>query len=331
MRRPRSASPCRSTADSDSFESAMNLCEPHITQHSDYTDNDSSLHRECMCIHNNCSCTCEISFIDSDNVLPVANSCTHNDINNSTGLSTSTDTDCSEIVNDTCVSVHNSSKFLFMPLSVKHVKISALLDSGSTINIMSYELFSSLPKHSCTPIVTCCTDNEIVVANGQKVDIVGTSFVKIRVPSGKHSIPVYILRSTSHPLILGTEYLTSHKIVLNFHDFSVQFKTCNLKCGSYVELPPSSESIIQVKVPRSVYVGTQGICMSSNKAMNLGLFVARAVVTVPYNHIICLKVFNATTSCIVLKKGQFLAKMSPLDGSCNLISLQSFVKSNCKR
>ena len=58
---------------------------------------------------------------------------------------------------------------------------------------MSYELFSSLPKHSCAPIVTCCTDNEIVVPNGQKVDIVGTSFVKIRVPLGKHSIPVYIL------------------------------------------------------------------------------------------------------------------------------------------
>ena len=69
--------------------------------------------------------------------------------------------------------------------------------------------------------------------------------------------------------ILGTEYLTSHKIVLNFHDFSVQFKTCNLKCGSYVELQPSSESIVQVKEPRSVYVGTQGICMTSNKAMNL--------------------------------------------------------------
>ena len=82
-------------------------------------------------------------------------------------------------------------------------------------------------------------------------------------------------------MILGTEYLTSHKIVLNFHDFSVQFKTCILKCGSCVELPPSSESIIQVKVPISVHVGTQGIYMTSNKAMDLGLFVARAVVTIP--------------------------------------------------
>ena len=62
--------------------------------------------------------------------------------------------------------------------------------------------------------------------------------------------------------------------------------------------------------------------------MNLGLFVARAVVAVPYNHIICQKVINATTSCIVLKKGQFLAKMSLLVESCHLISLQSFVKSN---
>ena len=53
--------------------------------------------------------------------------------------------------------------------------------------------------------------------------------------------------------------------------------------GSYVELPPSSESIIQVKALRSVYVGTQGICITSNIAMNLGLFVAKAVVTVLYN------------------------------------------------
>ena len=144
-RRHRSESTCRSAADSESFEPAMNFCEPCITHNSDSIDNYSSLHHECMCISNNGSCTCEISFIDGDNVLPVSNVYTHNDINNSTVLSTSTDIDCSDIVNDTCFSVHNSSNF-FLPVSVKHVKISALLDSGSTINIMSMNCLAPYPN-----------------------------------------------------------------------------------------------------------------------------------------------------------------------------------------
>ena len=48
--------------------------------------------------------------------------------------------------------------------------------------------------------------------------------------------------------------------------------------------------------------------------MNLGLFVARAVVAVPYNHIICLKVINATTSCIVLKKRLIFGKNVTVSG-----------------
>lgn len=104
--------------------------------------------------------------------------------------------------------------------------------------------------------------------------------------------------------------------MLNFGNRSVQFKNCNLKCGAYVELPPNKESIVQVRVPRS-----QGICMTSNEVSKLGLLVARTIVTVPRNHVSCFKVCNATTSCVVLKKGELLAKMSPLDDSCHVILL----------
>ena len=93
---------------------------------------------------------------------------------------------------------------------------------GSTINIMSYELFSSLLKHSRTPIVTCCTDldNVIIVANGQKVHKVGTSFVKIRVLSGKHYF------SCLHT----SKYLTSLNSGYRIFNISQNsFELCSLK------------------------------------------------------------------------------------------------------
>lgn len=177
-----SCEPCKTrecvSTDSDSLEPAMNLmnlCEPCNMRDCVSPDSDSSLPGTRPCVRNGESCRCEFSCTDNDSALPVANSCLHNHTHGSNVLSTSSDIDSSDIVNDTSVTVQNSSKILNMPVSVKHVNISALLDGGSTINIMSYELFSSLPQKSCTPLVTCCKDNEIVVVSGQKVDVLGTS------------------------------------------------------------------------------------------------------------------------------------------------------------
>lgn len=100
------------------------------------------------CVHISESCVSEVFFTDSDSVLHVANSCIHDDIHCSNSLSTSTDTDSSDILNDVYVTDQNLSKLLYICLcQLNMLNISALLHSGSTINIMIYS--PSLRSSEC--------------------------------------------------------------------------------------------------------------------------------------------------------------------------------------
>ena len=92
-RRHRSREPCRSDTDSDSFDS-RELCD---NLQCVSTDSDSSLPCTCPCVSIRESCVCRISSTDSDSDLLVANSCIPTNVQCSNILSTSTDTDSSDI------------------------------------------------------------------------------------------------------------------------------------------------------------------------------------------------------------------------------------------
>ena len=51
--------------------------------------------------------------------------------------------DESESVNN----VINVGNFMYMPVSIYDVKVAALMDTGSSVNIMSNSLFQKLPTH----------------------------------------------------------------------------------------------------------------------------------------------------------------------------------------
>ena len=207
------------------------------------------------------------------------------------------------------------SQLMFMPISIYNLKISALLDSGSSINIMSSQLYDILSSQSSLLLSPSALGRYVVVANGDKVEIEGTSVVKIRTATGKHKIRVHIMRNTSHPLILGTDYLKSKNIVLNFVDNSVHLKNCSVKSKSSVELLSNTETVIFAKVPRSVRIGTQGVCCTNKQLTSQGLVVARCVVTVSVSNLIPVKILNTNSSVVTLPKGNIVAKFTPLDSS----------------
>ncbi|KAK3105335.1 hypothetical protein FSP39_022873 [Pinctada imbricata] len=180
---------------------------------------------------------------------------------------------------------------------------------------MSYQLYNTLSKQSSLPLSSSTFGRFVIVANGDKVEIEGTTFVKIRTATGKHKIRVHVMQNTSHPLILGTDYLKRKNIVLNFIDNSVQLKNCSVKCKTSVELQGGTETIIFAKVPNSVRIGTQGVCYSDKHLTTQGLVVARCVVTVSVSKLIPVKILNTNTSAITLQKGKLVAKFTPLDNS----------------
>jgi hypothetical protein len=60
------------------------------------------------------------------------------------------------------------------PTTLLILKVSALIDTGSSVNIISEELCKSLPNSKKRDITVNIKD-AIVLANNQKIDVIGTN------------------------------------------------------------------------------------------------------------------------------------------------------------
>lgn len=59
-------------------------------------------------------------------------------------------------------------------------------------------------------------DISVLVADNKNVTVLGVTQVKGQTPHGTHWFTVYIFECTSHPFIIGTDYMTEKSIVLDF-------------------------------------------------------------------------------------------------------------------
>ena len=90
-----------------------------------------------------------------------------------TGHASEDQTECDSIASDDDYSEDGDSNCVFLNVSMHHMKISALVDSGSTINVMSCKLFNSLPNNCHTPLIQSTEGTKVVVANNDVVEILG--------------------------------------------------------------------------------------------------------------------------------------------------------------
>jgi predicted aspartyl protease len=105
---------------------------------------------------------------------------------------------------------------MYIPVKCGETNIAAVIDTGSSINILSINLFNSLPENSKSRIYPF--HEEIKLANGHHIKIIGTADLKIRTDK-MHTIKTYLLLKTSHPMILGMNYLRSKHISIIFKEF----------------------------------------------------------------------------------------------------------------
>lgn len=129
----------------------------------------------------------------------------------------------------------DKSKCLFLPVIFKidNINIAALIDTRSSLNVISQQLFDSISVMNKQSIEK--VNNKITLANNQSIEIIGTTRVKIHVRNG---IQVYVRTKTSHPLILGTNYLLTHKCVLNISNMQINYKNFGMKSQRRIIIPP---------------------------------------------------------------------------------------------
>ncbi|CAC5380148.1 unnamed protein product [Mytilus coruscus] len=223
------------------------------------------------------------------------------------------DNDTSEFYsdNENFSIAQTDSKFIYLHVKFHSVQVAALLDSGSSINIMSTSLYNSIPQ-ACKSMIDVNNGDNIKLANDQNVQVKGTATVKMYYKGDKHCLQVYILEQTSHPFILGTSYLKDNKITIDFGESEVVQKHANIRCRKRITLDPHSEIIIWGRLPRNIHFGYQGMCESSTQILSHGLISSKAVVTVSQDRTVPVKILNPGSNSVVIPKGKIIAKFSQL-------------------
>lgn len=104
---------------------------------------------------------------------------------------------------------------MYLPVYFDDIEIAALLDSGCAINVMSESLYTSLLNHLKSDFHEN-SSSFVQLADSRHVCVLGNAFVNCSSVHGKHDLFVHVMRDTSHPLIIGTEFMCKNNVVLDF-------------------------------------------------------------------------------------------------------------------
>lgn len=234
------------------------------------------------------------------------------------------DTNCSVSGSDKSILVTSDNSFMYLNVFVGCQQVTALLDAGSSVDIVSRALYEHL-THSVVSNFTLC-DDKVVLANNTTIKIFGTANVLVRNSelSKPYAIFVYILGEASQPMIFGTGYIKAHKIELNFAEGTSVHgvrRTSKVRCKTSFVIAPNSECMVKGKLTNDISNGMQGICEGHSELVHKGLLLAKAVVTCTPDHIVQLKILNARNDSVYVQKGTFLSKFSLLDNTADVASV----------
>ena len=209
---------------------------------------------------------------------------------------------------------------MYLHVNFSTTQISALLDSGSSINLMSRELFDRLPLSNKVHVDHC--HESIVLANNQHISIDYIAQVKGVIGSRQQSFNVYVLKDTAHPLNLGTEYMRNNGVTLNFDTMSVNAASATVRSRKRILLEPNSETIIWGKTPKFLSPGLEGVCSGSAHVSKKCLFVARSLSVVSSDQMVPFKVLNPTTQPVTIHKNKPLGAFQIMDHSFDVTTAE---------
>ena len=216
--------------------------------------------------------------------------------------------------------------FMYLNCTIGQTTVSALLDSGSSINIISRQFYDVIPDRSKFDFQP---SDDIIMADNFSVSVEGTARIQFCTADsqGFYTVPVYIyiLRNTSHPVILGIEYMKESGIILDFSKacHSAVKVSTKIVCTHSCVLPPNSETVIQGKLNKDVYIGMQGQCLGHSEMGHKGLLVAKAVVTCLSGHQVPVQILNPTAGSVHINKGDYLATFKLCDNYTDILSVRS--------
>ena len=213
-------------------------------------------------------------------------------------------------------SVSSSDPFCYLKVHLHDMKTDmvGLVDTGSSVNVInkSFLLKSGGPKPNLNRPIT------VSLADGKEISVDGLIKLNISSPFGTTIEQFYVFENTSHPLILGIDFIRRHQVSLD-RLIKRPTKTYDIRSAEAVTIAPGKELLVSGKFPFSVLIGTQGITETGKHCLRKKLLCARGIVT-KYSHgRVPVKIYNPNTSDVIINKGDVIADLCPLDENTRII------------
>lgn len=103
--------------------------------------------------------------------------------------------------------------------SKKGIMMNFLIDTGASDNYIDYKSYKLMKLGDMEPPI----DRQIIVANGQRLPIVGHKLMHILLPDGRLSLETRfkIVKGLRDKAVLGDDFLRLHNAVLKYRDRSI--------------------------------------------------------------------------------------------------------------
>ena len=205
-------------------------------------------------------------------------------------------------------SIHSQEKGLFVSIYVFGIKVDALLDTGSTISVISPKLFDKIApdlKPEISP-----AENTLRMANGDTSTPQGKACCQV-VIEGTELWPLMTIADIEVPVILGYDFMYTHNCSLDIgnsrlrlgrkyikcHLESQNSSICRIRLDRNVTVPPGAEMIIGGKIDNDSFLDNVSEMIVEPKPESVltkkGVIVAKALIN-PNSQRIPLRVLNLT-------------------------------------
>lgn len=201
-------------------------------------------------------------------------------------------------------------------VEVDALPVTALIDTGAHISVMSADLRKRLKK-----VLTPAESRFVRVADGGTAAVLGMCAARVSVAGRHTSVLFHVLDHCPHDVILGLDFLSAHSAIidcsagvvkLDFPDATDLTDTVPIQlcCADFVRLSPQALTCITAVPNPCVPDGDYVVAPCVSALLSHGVSFPHTVVTVSANQTY-LPLLNFGFCPQVLPKGISLATMSP--------------------
>ena len=171
--------------------------------------------------------------------------------------------------------------------SVNGRSVRALVDSGSSVTIISCDQFEGLPNTLCVNPAP-----RLVAVDGTELRVTGCVELSICI-SNRVFVHTFVIADVCHDIVLGADFLHSHKCVLDVSQSQLVIDTLCIPISVSVRRGSTASNIVSVPVSvPTVCDSSDPVCSSDTSVTEPDAFVTRvctqASVTVPAEHCVCV-------------------------------------------